>query len=50
MFTVGPVMENCFLFRRDGSDKALIVDPGEEAPKLLQRDRGARASSSRGSC
>ena len=35
MFTVGPVMENCFLFRRDGSDKALIVDPGEEAPKLL---------------
>jgi hydroxyacylglutathione hydrolase len=35
MFTVGPVMENCFLVRRDGSDKALIVDPGEEAPKLL---------------
>jgi hydroxyacylglutathione hydrolase len=35
MFTVGPVAENCFLFRRDGSDKALIVDPGEEAPKLL---------------
>jgi hydroxyacylglutathione hydrolase len=35
MFTVGPVMENCFLFRRDDSDKALIVDPGEEAPKLL---------------
>ena len=35
MFTVGPVMENCFIFRRDGSDKALIVDPGEEAPKLL---------------
>jgi hydroxyacylglutathione hydrolase len=35
MFTVGPVQENCFLFRRDGSDRALIVDPGEEAPKLL---------------
>jgi len=35
MFTVGPVMENCFLFRRDNSDRALIVDPGEEAPKLL---------------
>jgi len=35
MFTVGPVMENCFLFRRDDSDRALIVDPGEEAPKLL---------------
>ena len=35
MFTVGPVAENCFLFRRDGSDRALIVDPGDEAPKLL---------------
>jgi len=35
MFTVGPVMENCFLFRRDGSDRAVIVDPGDEAPKLL---------------
>ena len=35
MFTVGPVMENCFIFRRDGSDRALIVDPGDEAPKLL---------------
>ena len=35
MFTVGPVQENCFLFTRVGSDRALIVDPGEEAPKLL---------------
>ena len=35
MFTVGPVQENCFLFRQDGSDRALIVDPGEEADKLL---------------
>ena len=35
MFTVGPVAENCYVFRRDGSDRALIVDPGEEAPKLL---------------
>jgi glyoxylase-like metal-dependent hydrolase (beta-lactamase superfamily II) len=35
MFTVGPVQENCFLIRRDGSERALIIDPGEEAPKLL---------------
>ena len=35
MFTVGPVAENSFIFRRDGSDRALIVDPGEEADKLL---------------
>lgn len=36
MFSVGPVQENTFLFRRDGSDRALIVDPGEEAPLLLR--------------
>jgi hydroxyacylglutathione hydrolase len=35
MFTVGPVQENTFILRRDGSDRALIVDPGEEAPRLL---------------
>jgi len=35
MFTVGMVQENCFLFRRDGSESALIVDPGDEAEKLL---------------
>jgi len=35
MFTVGPVAENSYIFRRDGSDRALIVDPGDEADKLL---------------
>src|ERR671933_1007461 len=35
MFTVGMVQENCFLLRRDGSDRTLIVDPGDEADKLL---------------
>ncbi|HYI79231.1 MAG TPA: MBL fold metallo-hydrolase [Thermoleophilaceae bacterium] len=35
MFSVGPIQENCFLFRRDGSDRALIVDPGDEAERLL---------------
>ena len=35
MFTVGPVQENTFLINREGSDRALIVDPGEEAPRLL---------------
>jgi hydroxyacylglutathione hydrolase len=34
-FTVGPFMENSYLVRRDGSDRALFVDPGDEAPKLL---------------
>jgi hydroxyacylglutathione hydrolase len=40
MFTVGPVAENSYLFRRDGSDHALLVDPGEEAPKLLAAIEG----------
>lgn len=33
--TVGQVAENSYIFRRDGSDKGLIIDPGEEAPRLL---------------
>jgi hydroxyacylglutathione hydrolase len=33
-FTVGPLAENCFIFRRDGATAALVVDPGEEAPRL----------------
>ncbi len=38
MFTVGAVQENCFLVRRGGDvarQRAVIVDPGEEAPRLL---------------
>jgi hydroxyacylglutathione hydrolase len=35
MFTVGPVAENCFILRRDGNERALIVDPGDEGEKLL---------------
>jgi glyoxylase-like metal-dependent hydrolase (beta-lactamase superfamily II) len=35
MFTVGPVQENCFLISREDSDRALMIDPGEEAPRLL---------------
>jgi hydroxyacylglutathione hydrolase len=35
MFTVGPVQENCFILREKDSGTALIVDPGEEADRLL---------------
>jgi glyoxylase-like metal-dependent hydrolase (beta-lactamase superfamily II) len=34
-FTVGPVAENCWIVRRDGADTALMIDPGEEAERLL---------------
>jgi hydroxyacylglutathione hydrolase len=35
MFTVGQIAENCFMFRRDGSERALIVDPGDEPERIL---------------
>jgi glyoxylase-like metal-dependent hydrolase (beta-lactamase superfamily II) len=35
MFTVGMVAENSYIFRRDDSDRALIIDPGDEPEKLL---------------
>ena len=34
MFTVGPLQENCFIARAQGSEQALVVDPGEEAERL----------------
>ncbi len=36
MFTVGPVQENCFIVREKGSDTAIVVDPGEEAERLIE--------------
>src|SRR6187402_784542 len=35
MLTVGQVAENCFLLRRAGSDRLLVVDPGEEEGRIL---------------
>jgi glyoxylase-like metal-dependent hydrolase (beta-lactamase superfamily II) len=35
MFTVGQVQENCFVLREQDSAKALIVDPGDEAERIL---------------
>jgi hydroxyacylglutathione hydrolase len=33
-FTVGPLQENCWIVRGEG-DRALVVDPGDEAPRLI---------------
>lgn len=33
--TVGPIAENCFIFRKEGADKVLVVDPGEEPERIL---------------
>jgi hydroxyacylglutathione hydrolase len=35
VFTVGPVAENSYIFRKTDSDRAIIVDPGDEPEKLL---------------
>jgi hydroxyacylglutathione hydrolase len=35
MLTVGPIQENCFLVRAAGSDKLVVVDPGDEAERIL---------------
>jgi hydroxyacylglutathione hydrolase len=39
MLTVGAVAENCFLLRKQGSDRVLIVDPGEEEERILAAAR-----------
>ncbi|PTL56161.1 MBL fold metallo-hydrolase [Paraconexibacter algicola] len=36
MLTVGPVQENCFLLKRPDADTLLVVDPGDELPRILQ--------------
>ncbi|MGI8506806.1 MAG: MBL fold metallo-hydrolase [Solirubrobacteraceae bacterium] len=36
MFTVGPLQENCYIVRAKGSDTAVMIDPGDEAPRLLE--------------
>lgn len=36
-FTVGPVQENAYIVRSDGAaERAVIVDPGDEAERLLE--------------
>jgi glyoxylase-like metal-dependent hydrolase (beta-lactamase superfamily II) len=35
-FTVGQVQENAYLVRRDGADRAVMVDPGDEPERLLK--------------
>ena len=40
MFTVGPLQENCFIVREKGAGTALIVDPGDEAERLLKAVSG----------
>ena len=36
MFTVGPVAENTYIFRREDQPEALIIDPGDEPDRILR--------------
>ena len=35
-FSVGPLQENCYVVRRPGADTAVMIDPGEEADRLVE--------------
>ncbi len=35
-FTVGPVQENCYIVRAQGAESGVVIDPGEEADRLLE--------------
>jgi glyoxylase-like metal-dependent hydrolase (beta-lactamase superfamily II) len=37
MLTVGQIAENCFLARAEGADGLVVVDPGDEAERILAR-------------
>ncbi len=33
-YTVGQLAENCFIARRTGAPEAIVIDPGDESPRL----------------
>jgi glyoxylase-like metal-dependent hydrolase (beta-lactamase superfamily II) len=35
-FTVGPVAENCFFAAREGEKTVIVIDPGDEADRLIE--------------
>ena len=34
-FTVGPLQENCWIVRREDGDRAVVIDHGDEASRLI---------------
>ena len=35
-YTVGPFQENTYVLRADGSDRAIVIDPGDNGEQLLE--------------
>jgi hydroxyacylglutathione hydrolase len=44
MFTVGPVQENAYIVRLPDAHTAVMVDPGDEGPRLLEALRALEVS------
>ncbi len=42
--TVGPLQENCFLAKADGANTCIVVDPGDEAERILEQVAELEAS------
>lgn len=40
ILTVGPFQSNCYILRPEGSGPAVVIDPGEEAERILARLKG----------
>jgi glyoxylase-like metal-dependent hydrolase (beta-lactamase superfamily II) len=43
MLTVGQIGENTYIFRPEGGDKLIVIDPGEEAERILAAIEGTGA-------
>ncbi len=42
-FTVGPLQENCYLVVDEQAGEAVLIDPGDEAPRLAEAVRASGA-------
>jgi hydroxyacylglutathione hydrolase len=42
--TVGPLAENCYLVVDDRTKRAALIDPGDEAPRILEMVRASGAT------
>lgn len=40
--TVGPVSTHCYIINREGSNEAIVIDPGAEAARILASIAGSR--------
>jgi glyoxylase-like metal-dependent hydrolase (beta-lactamase superfamily II) len=47
---VGPLQVNCFIIYDEGSDDAVVVDPGDEAEKIIKLIEGRKLKVSRIVC